>query len=199
MPTEAWYREIHERLMAEDPTAPAEFAEAMLEPLIQRLRRKYPHLKGSELLIDAASDALMNYVKRPKQFDPTKRGLFGYLDMSAVGDLRNAEAKQQRRLKKEILLEDVEVDDLGGKEDLEGENLVPEFEHRGMLREIEMLFDDPKDRQLAGLILVGERSTESFVKILGLQSTPVDEQRRTVKRHKDRIKKRLERYGDTKR
>ena len=62
---------------------------------------------------------------------------------------------------------------------------------------VEALFADPMDLRLLTLILEGERSTERFARILGLCGLPVKEQRRQVKRHKDRIKKRLERYGRT--
>ena len=44
MPMDKWQREIHERLLAEDVTAPAELAEALLEPLLHRLTKKYPKL-----------------------------------------------------------------------------------------------------------------------------------------------------------
>jgi RNA polymerase sigma-70 factor (ECF subfamily) len=43
--------------------------------------------------------------------------------------------------------------------------------------------------------MAGERKTEAFAKVLEIESKSPEEQRREVKRHKDRIQKRLERYG----
>jgi RNA polymerase sigma-70 factor (ECF subfamily) len=64
-----------------------------------------------------------------------------------------------------------------------------------MTRTINRIFNDEEDRQAAALILEGERSTEEFAKIFCLGHLPNIEQRREVKRRKDRIKKRLERDG----
>ena len=146
-------------------------------------------------MIDSVVEALMSYVKRPTQFDPEKRGLRGFLTMAADGDLLNALAKRKRRREKEVLLPDVEVEALRGKKNIDGQDPESQLDAKRMRWEVAGLFEDPKDRDVVELILDGERSTEAFVEILRLDGLPIEEQRREVKRHKDRIKKRLERYG----
>lgn len=56
-------------------------------------------------------------------------------------------------------------------------------------------FPDPVDRQVISLMLAGERRTVAFSNVLGLQALSQREQQRAVKRHKDRITKRLQRLG----
>lgn len=190
-----WQSKIHERLLAGDVTAPAELAEGLIGPLLQRLTKKYPKLRDPDLLYDAVTDALMNYIKRPTQFDPVKRGLMGFLVMAAEGDLLNALAKDKRRRQKEIPLEDVELRVAAGNSEVEEGNSETEPKRRKLREELPQIFGDPKDLALVELIIAGERATVAFVKVLELQHLPADQQRREVKRHKDRLKKRLERYG----
>jgi hypothetical protein len=60
---------------------------------------------------------------------------------------------------------------------------------------LKALFVDPNDRAAARLVLDEERSTQRYARLWGLESLPADDQRREVKRRKDRIKKVLERHG----
>ena len=199
MPTDAWYREIHERLLADDATAPAELAEVVLkEPvlqlLIQRLRRDFPKLNDPDLLYDSIISALMNYLKRPVQFDPTKRSFIGFLAMAARGDLLNA-LRQRRHWKKEISLEDVELLSEAGNNWVGEETCQEGVDSQKMWEEVYKLFPELRDLEILKLIMAGERKTEAFAKVLEIESKSPEEQRREVKRHKDRIQKRLERYG----
>lgn len=191
-----WYREIHERLLAADPVAPTELAEAVWKPLIKELEKRHPRLRASDLLPDAASDALISYIKQPTQFDPVRRSLFGFLIMAAEGDLLNALAKMNRRKRREIPIEDVELACVGGNERLEARGLDARIEVERMQIRIEELFKDPRDRRAVELLIEGERSTKAFAKAWGLEGLPVKEQACQVKRHKDRIKKMLARHGE---
>ena len=189
--TRDWCRQIHTRLLSNDPTAPAELVEGVLNSLIGRLSKKFPDLYRSDLLYDAVTDALMEYIKTPSKFDPSKRGLFGYLLMAAKGDLLNTLDKMQRRGEKEIIVENVEVQELSRNNGLDLPAVEDRIDIRTVRQELEKLFDKPEDRGIAHLILQGERSTDAYADILGIESLPLDEQRRLVKRHKDRIKKRI--------
>lgn len=194
MPTKDWCLQIHSRLLEDDVTAPAEFVETVCEELTEKLGKKHPNLRGSEELADAVTDALLGYIKEPRKFDPSKSQLMNYLLMSANGDLLNTLAKTRRR--KEMLVANVELDAPGGKEVVEAMKLEERLYTERLKQEIDELFDDEKDKNIARLIIDGERATDAFVEILGLKGLSDDEKRRKVKRHKDRIKKRLERYGD---
>jgi RNA polymerase sigma-70 factor (ECF subfamily) len=192
-----WQRKIHERLLAGEVTAPAELVEGLLELLLHRLTKRYPKLHDPDLLYDSVTDALLSYIKQPTQFNPGKRSLLGFLHMAAEGDLRNALAKDKRRRQKEISLEEVELGGPNGNYELEGENSESQLRREKLRQELPRLFGDPKDLAMVELIIAGERATETFVEVLELQHLPPDQQRREVKRHKDRLKKRLERYGKT--
>jgi RNA polymerase sigma-70 factor (ECF subfamily) len=54
---------------------------------------------------------------------------------------------------------------------------------------------DPVDRELLEMILTGERKTAPYARSLGIADRSETEQRKIVKRHKDRLKKRLRRLG----
>jgi RNA polymerase sigma-70 factor, ECF subfamily len=190
-----WYTEIHARLLSGDPTAPAELVNRVLDPLSGQLNKKYSKLVVPELITDAVVDALVSYIKNPTQFDQKKRGLFGFLVMSADGDFKNALEKLKRRSRKEISLDDVEVDRLGGNNAVDDSSLIT-VESRKVAKRLDNIFKDQRDRKLVNLIIAGVRSTADFAKILDLHDLSVQEQRREVKRHKDRIIKRLKRFGE---
>src|SRR5262245_43764268 len=109
MRDDEWFREIHRRLLEGDPVAPSELAEEVWERLLGRLKKNNRRLVGMDFLEDAAADALTSYIKRPRQFDPEKRGLLGFLVMAAQGDLRNALARTRRQRHGEVPFESVEL------------------------------------------------------------------------------------------
>ncbi len=176
----------------------------MLEVLVSRLRRAFASVRNQSLLNDAAADAILDYCERPSQFDPARSGLLTYLTMSAKGNLLNALAKETRRAKRERPIEDVEIAQKHGnllqeRDELSAleESLDPK------LRQMRSLILDacsgPLDRKLMGLILAGERRTSAYAAVLGLQTLPRREQEREVKRHKDRLKKRVLRLREGRR
>jgi hypothetical protein len=198
MNDDAWYIDIHKRLLEGDPTAPAELAEGVLEALVKKLSLKYTSLPDTHLPAEAATDALIDYIKRPEQFDPTQRGLFGFLVMTAERDLQNALAKINRRQQKEIRLDFVEVGEEGGNTRDRTEQLDAAIDYEKVREKVYMLFDDPKDREVFKLMIEQEeRSTEVFARVLGLEDLPKDQQRAEVRRHKDRILKHFQRNRES--
>ncbi len=200
MKREDWYQEIHKRLLSKDPIASAELVENVLKILIHKLTYKYNYLDNSEIIYDAVIDAIMDYIKNPHKFNPTKRGLPGYLYMAAEGDLINEIAKIKRREQKEILTNDVELISNDGNLGIEEGIGVNSYDvlqaHDKACQIINRLFANEKDKEAAMLILQGERSTDAFAKVLCIDYLPPEKQRKEVKRVKDRIKKCLNRSGD---
>ncbi len=204
--TEKWFSEIHERLLKKDPIAPAELIENTIDLLVKKLTYKYCQLNDLDFIHDAVVDALLNYVKRPEQFNPSKRGLFGYLLMAAEGDLKNAIAKNYRVINKETkYYQSVELSKLTGNIDIDNNSKFihgqvtlskPRHALDKLPDDYNKLFKDSKDIAFIELLQRGERSTASFAKILGIEKMPIEVQRKEVKKTKDRIKKRLERSGD---
>ncbi len=64
-----------------------------------------------------------------------------------------------------------------------------------MTQLVAALFKAPMDPALAALVLDDERSTKKFAVLLGIAHLPASEQRKIVKREKDRIMKVFDRQG----
>ena len=196
---EEYARQLHTRLLQLDPVAPADFAEAFLGELVRRLRAKAVSGYEETVIQDAATDALMDYVQHPSKYNPRKSALLTYLTMAAYRDLLNMIAKEQRRRRREVPLQVVEetLNDRNnivepGDQVLNG---MTETEKAELLSMINETFPDSCDRAFLALMMDGERRTTMFSDVLGIQSLSLDEQRKIVKRHKDRITKRLRRLG----
>jgi RNA polymerase sigma factor (sigma-70 family) len=196
---EEYARQLHVRLLQLDPLAPAEFAEAFLEELVRRLRAKTGSGYEEILLQDAATDALLDYVQHPSKFNPQKSALFTYLTMAAYRDLLNMITKEQRRRRREVPLQNVEETLSEGNNIIEVEEQVLDSmtaaERTELLRRVAEEFPNKRDSELLDLMMNGERRTAVYSNVLGIQNLTLSEQRKIVKRHKDRITKRLQRLG----
>jgi RNA polymerase sigma-70 factor (ECF subfamily) len=196
---EEYARQLHARLLQLDPVAPAEFAEAFLDELVRRLRAKAGSGSEETLLHDASTNALLDYVQHPSKFNHRKSALLTYLTMAAYRDLLNMLAKEQRRRRREVPLQSVEETLSDGNNTIELENQVLDgmtaTKRTELLRTVAETFPDARDRALLDLMMNGEWRTAAFCDVLGIQTLTPDEQRKIVKRHKDRITKRLQRLG----
>ena len=199
-----YIRGLHQRLVEADPLAPSELVETLMVELVRRLSGRVRKTVDDILVQDAVTDALLAYVQEPTKYDPTKSGLLSYLSMSAYGDYLNMVAREQRRAKRQVPIENVEQRLEAGNywvEDVE-ETVLRNLgtlndEERSQIRiKIIEQFPHPRDRQLLSLLLDGERKTAAYSTVLGIQESDPAEQRRIVKRNKDRLTKRLERLGD---
>lgn len=187
--------QVHQRLLQGDPTAPSEVILAYLEPLIRRLRRRFPDVADETIIHDAATDALFQYVQSPGRFDPTKSSLSSYLTMAARGDVLNALARERRRATRQVPLETVAEAALARNTLQESEDSNDSMAASPLMQVILQEVSDPADRELLKMILTGERKTAPYARALGITDQSETEQRKIVKRHKDRLKKRLRRLG----
>ena len=205
---DAHSRKLHQRLVESDPLAPSDLVETFMEELMRRVRARAQITNDDFLVCDAVTDALLAYAQQPTKYNPAKSGLLTYLTMSAYGDYLNMLAKEGRREKREVPLEYVEhllnvgnnlIEDLLIEDVLntvmEREGILTPEERIRLLQQVSERFPDPQDRQLLNLILLGERKTAAYSAVLGIQDADRNEQRRIVKRHKDRLSKRLKRLG----
>lgn len=189
-PAKEWCVEAQRRLVGGDPTASAEIYKAIFSALVGWLGAK-GRTSDKELLRDAATDALVDYIKNPDKWKPNRGTLVSYLCMAADRDLLNALARVHRRKKREVLIGDVEHDEIA-------RNVVPGNEGpldamNSLLPALDQQVTSKRDRRILTLMLKGERSTEKFAEVLGIQSVPKLEKARTVKQHKDRLKKVVQR------
>src|ERR1700682_1911456 len=171
---------LHRRLVEGDPVAPAELAQAYLEPLVMFLRQTNTVKVSQDFLQEAASEALVRLIKRPTAFDASRSRarlpLFTYLKMAAKGDLKNILKKEERHRHGRTTLESVELLSDGWKylsrADDPSRRLLLQEEaakaERGVVVSVcEGLSDG--EQQALQLVLRGERKTIAFAKALGLE------------------------------
>ncbi len=189
---------IHQRLIERDPVAPAELVEAYIKPLVRRINYLFPKLDDPDFVYDAVVDALLNYVQHPEKFDPKRGKLFSYLFMSARGDLLNKVKSETRRRTHEVRLDDVEFHPALRNITAEtgnGLELPSGVSMTDIKSSLSQVVTNQVDKRLLELLLDGERKTECYAEVLGISRLDISEQRRQVKRVKDRLTKRIQRLG----
>lgn len=193
---------LHQELLAGHPTATARIVEAFINPLIDSLRKSDPGRISQydpDLSETAVHDAILSYFQNPHQYHPEKgRGLFSYLKMSARGDLLNALTSEKKQELNIALSEIVELS--SEKPEYKVEQTANKsteeifFERNStLLNQAINLLSKDTDIGLLLLMLSGERKTEFFAEVLGISELTKEEQKKLVKKHKDRIKKHLQR------
>jgi DNA-directed RNA polymerase specialized sigma24 family protein len=188
--------QLYGRLKSGDKTTSADIAAAYLDPLIDWLIGTNPTLHPHDCC-EAADEAILSLLRNPDGYDPLKLGLFAFLQMSAQGDLKNLLARERRHRRRCQQLSIVELGEDAGKysgadDDPSFNLLLAEAEAESVPAEVGDGLSEVEKRVLE-LMLAGERHTEAYAAVMGISDLPVEEQRREVKRVKDRLKKRLER------
>jgi RNA polymerase sigma-70 factor (ECF subfamily) len=188
-------RGFHKRLLAGDRST-NDFATLILPFLAAEIGRKFPRL-DEQLVQDGVIDAFLDFCSHPDQFveGDEGRSLESFLLGAAWRNVANLYESTRRRTarerraagrKKEI---DVALDPAE-------RSIRQEDEKRNSADLAEILEPlAPKDREFLTLQLNGVRKTEAFAKLLGIENLPIEQQRKEVKRHKDRIRGILKRKG----
>jgi hypothetical protein len=191
--------ELHRRLLARDPVAPAELAESTIEPLAKELRIGTGRVRDEQLSIDAATDAALELARRAEKYDPTKMAVWSFLCMAARRNLANALLKERRHAAR-VFFRSAAV------------ALPPSVRNRASVRPLDQLADaelartrlaelasgpmstlPPEDLAVLRLMAAGERETARFAAVIGCADRPRKEQQRLVKQVKDRLLKQLRR------
>jgi len=188
-----------QRLLADDAAAPSDLSAAYLDPLAAwlttRVRGVDPHL-----YLEAASQALLDFIKRPTAYRPERQALEVYLRMAALCDLRNLRRSEFRHHQGRVPWNSVEhSEDVGkylGRDDdpslpLQQAEAEAELLHMVPADVLDGLTDD--EVRGVGLLLHGERSTAVWAETCGLAHLPADEQANAVNRLKDKLKHRWKR------
>ena len=194
---------IHQRLVSGEPTASAELFEHYQGRLVNVLR-KLLWQRDESMVIDAATDALFEFIRNPGSYDPAKSPLFNYLVLAAKRDLINAVSKKVTREQSEIAMCDVEDDESGGNkiEETVDQNAPDDLRRvrimygREVASKLMEEMSNPTDRAILSLMVDNVRETMEYASILGITNLSASEQRKRVKLHKDRIGKQLERFGE---
>lgn len=193
--------QLHQELLGQHPSAPARIAELFLPLITRHLENRFSYIADPHLIYTAVGDAMLSYLNRPQQFNPEKAGLYTYLCMSAAGDLKNMLKQTTKDISMLELQKSVENNDADAEYEIELQddfdlvNYLLSMDSPLWLR-IQQVIPDPLDQEILLLIMDEVRETARYTELLGIQSLSVEEQTQEVKRHKDRIKKKLQRSID---
>ncbi len=203
-PSEEEARALYERLLAGDPTAPSDFAVAYLDCLTDWLvKHNWSTLHPNDCAT-AAGEAILALIKNPKTYNPKRQTLEVYLRKSAQGDLMNILRSERRHRKGRADWEAVEHSSAAGKY-LGDEETNPEFVLERRQEEARTTINLPsvpesvqagltsEEEKVLELIQMRERRTAVYAVALGISQLSFGEQKKEVKKVKDRLKKRLER------
>lgn len=193
-----------------DPTTPARLAELLIGPL----RRRFQGFRALDWdTVDSTIGwSIARYLREPTRFDPERGGLLPYLWQDVQGDLLNdaerrtvpmadgyeSTGERPRRARREVPDSDaveVERDHRNPSVDEEVLDVIDPYDLPPALVErarTELGRFDQRDQALLDLLGGGVRETAPYAEVLGISHLDVDTQRREVKRHKDRLKARLE-------
>lgn len=182
---------LHQRLLERDPLAYFDVFPMYME----RIAKKLEELRYDvDVARDAALDTVLAYREKPERYDPRKVHLFTYImgvaRHKAVDRWRSVQAQGHREKKQA----DVELLRRTPKDPVEQmetyvrvRQLMDLLEEEGALNE--------QDQAMFRLFLMGEGSTEELAKVLRLPPMSREDQQLEVKRHRDRLMKRLGRFG----
>ena len=124
-----------------------------------------------------------------EKFDPAKGSLLGYLYLDAARDLLNWLARQKKVVELQAAAPEYEMPDEAA--DNPEARLIEQASP--LVRRALARVTNPLDRELLALLLDGTRETAAYAAVLGIADRPPREQAELVKRHKDRLKKFLQR------
>ncbi len=200
-PERSWQDRCHQRIIQKDATAFAELSERLLPLLVEFLTRQFPQAER-HLPETVAIDCLLGYFNNPIQYRTGGISLYAYLRMAARYDMLNAVSRMRRSERRLVELE--ALDAVRSPQDWsrltstqELDTLLHSHTQRSfpeILKLLELQLDGT-ERKVLELMLQGERSSEAYVNVLGIQGLDEREQRSEVARVKDRLMKRLNRLG----
>lgn len=127
--------------------------------------------------------------------------LVSYLTMSAQGDLKNALKRNEKYRLQLHITEFVELEERYREYSIEPRSAV-NVEQEAEIRlsptwaDLQKLLPAPVDQEIIFLLMCGIRETYWYANALGILDKPIEEQRKIVKRNKDRIKKTILRNID---
>ncbi|NOK08474.1 HEAT repeat domain-containing protein [Corallococcus exercitus] len=190
VPTRADEGDLHERVLQGDPTGPIDTMTTFLEPIHRSLIRTMG--LDSDSANDAAIDAILSYLSNPDSYNPKAMRLATYLSLIArrrAQDQQTSAANRERREQAFASIAELTMSapGLALEDSVEASHAWERLIKQNALSKQDTLF--------LQLFLAGERSTEKLAEALELTATSQNEKRVLVKRHQDRLMKRLKRLA----
>ncbi len=185
---EAAYR----ALLAGERSSPARFVDAFVSPLYSLLRKRHLAIP-SEIVRDAANDALIAIIRHPEGYRPGCGTLLNYLvhiaEHKLVDELRRAQRRRETPVGGAVELEFWESKNDPEQPQAEDPDQIP----APLQSLVDEALPDPKDRAIARLIAQGRTDSVEFAEALEIALLPAETRRAEIKRHRDRVLKRLQR------
>jgi RNA polymerase sigma-70 factor, ECF subfamily len=174
----------HNAVLRGDVDALDALAHLLLQILIPMFMTRHRRI-WADAVFDSIVDAILEYRKAPDRFND-QRGLYldQYIGVLALRNLRDLMRADSRRRARET-----------GFANAQATSWTPSYHDTGRatdsrLRDSLEQLCEPHELLAARLWLVGERRTEPLAKAMNLSNLSLPEQRREVKRLKDRLTKR---------
>ncbi|MDQ3801946.1 MAG: hypothetical protein M3384_21185, partial [Acidobacteriota bacterium] len=189
---------LHKDLIAGRPTASAQLAEFLLPKVLNALTGKFPNVIDEHLIQTAAHNAILYYLKFPDKFDANRGSLINFVWRLAKSSLLNLLSSKENILNHNEFVELDETQTVYSNDTKQDETieqfLINDEQDRQTYKKLCALLPDPIDQAILKLMMDGERDTELFAAVLEISDEPPEEQRALVKKHKDRIKKYIQRH-----
>jgi RNA polymerase sigma-70 factor, ECF subfamily len=155
-----------------------------------------------EIVMDAAHDALLALIEHPQRYDPALGSLMNYL--AHIGNHKvndQLRSLQRRRDREDAVGGIVELARVEENNYREGSNTPDHLgESATLASDIERLLyeilPDSRDRQIWELICQGRTAVVDYATVLQITHLLPCQQRIEVKRHRDRVQKRVRRQQD---
>lgn len=191
---EEYLASTHQALLDGQPTAPQDLVNACSARLYAILKHRFAFLP-QETVEDAVHDALLALIVRPALYDPGRGSLMNLLVNIGSHKLVDQLRSIGRRSAEIAVGGTVELAELEAKylhehgyAGMEPEPIPPEV---GAL--LSAILTGPGDRQVWDLVCEGRTPVEAFAAVLGLGHLPPEEMKAEVKRHRDRVIKKVQR------
>jgi hypothetical protein len=185
--------ELYRRLVAEDPTAPADLASGYFDHLVHWLIEHNSRSIHRDLYSQAADDAITALIKNPLSYKPSRKRLAIYLRISAQRHLQDILPQQNPHRRGRQKMNFVEFSQNAGQYTGRDNAKSRGLERRSQNEVLAAIREGlpERDLQALDLMLKGKRGTEVFVLAMGLSHLPKSDQSREVRRVKDKLSKRL--------
>lgn len=192
--------ELHSAILEQKDIALSKLYNSYGPKLVRILKYKYANAfrRDETLIYEAVNEAFQGYYRNPLTFCPERNSLFNFLLVAADRDLINIFQREKKHSNRKNVPEDVELEEhfwntIIKPSDSTDDTIQIKETLTAVQNLLERFFPNDKDVTLAWMVLASERDTETYSEVLKLEKLTMHEQRHEVKKHKDRIKKVLER------
>jgi RNA polymerase sigma-70 factor (ECF subfamily) len=186
---------LHNEMLAGRPTASARLVELLQPRICRALAKKFFNVNDKDLIQTAAQDAVLYYLMAPDKFDANRSSLLGFVWRRAYHNVLNL-LKENSRQNKFVELDETQT--VYSNETSDGKTieqfLIDDEQDDLFYKRLSVLLPDSVDRTILELMMNNERETILFAAVLNISDESPEEQRVIVKKHKDRIKKFIQRH-----